>query len=77
MTITLVDRATQHDDDTAIIDAAGEYTYGDLLAASESVARTLLAGRPDLGEARVAFMVGPGFEYVGVTRGGRICDQSV
>ena len=76
MTITLVDRATQHDDDTAIIDAAGEYTYGDLLAASESVARTLLAGRPDLGEARVAFMVGPGFEYVatlwGIWRAGGV-----
>src|SRR5687767_5236776 len=76
VTITLVHRATRHSDDTAIIDAAGEYTYGDLLDASEAVARTLLAGRPDLGEALVAFMVGPGFEYVaplwGIWRAGGV-----
>ncbi len=76
VTITLVDRATDRSDETTIVDAAGEYTYGDLLDASEAVARTLLAGRPDLGEARVAFMVGPGFDYVatlwGIWRAGGV-----
>jgi malonyl-CoA/methylmalonyl-CoA synthetase len=69
MSIELIDRATQHAGRVAIVDAAGEYTYGDLLAASETVARTLLAGRADLGEARVAFMVAPGFDYVAVLWG--------
>jgi malonyl-CoA/methylmalonyl-CoA synthetase len=69
MTITLIERAERHADRVAIIDAAGEYTYDDLLRASETVARTLLAGRADLGEARVAFMVAPGFDYVAVLWG--------
>ena len=60
MTITLVDRARDHAHRVSLIDAGGEYTYEDLLAGSETVARTLLAGRDDLGEARVAFMVAPG-----------------
>jgi malonyl-CoA/methylmalonyl-CoA synthetase len=69
MTIALIQRAEQYADRVAIVDAAGEYTYDDLLRASEMVARTLLAGRPDLGEARVAFMVAPGFDYVAVLWG--------
>jgi malonyl-CoA/methylmalonyl-CoA synthetase len=69
MTIALIERAEQHADRVAIIDAPGEYTYDDLLGASETVARTLLAGRADLGEARVAFMVAPGFDYVAVLWG--------
>src|SRR5919106_881060 len=69
MTIALVERATQHAERVAVIDGAGEYTYADLLHASESVARALLAGRDDLGEARIAFMVAPGFDYVAVLWG--------
>ena len=69
MTITLIDRAEQHADRVAIVDAAGQYTYDDLLRASETVAHTLLAGRSDLGETRVAFMVAPGFDYVAVLWG--------
>ena len=67
--LALVERAEQHADRVAIVDGAGEYTYDDLLRASEMVARTLLAGRADLGEARVAFMVAPGFDYVAVLWG--------
>jgi malonyl-CoA/methylmalonyl-CoA synthetase len=69
MTIALIGRAAEHAGHVAIVDGAGEYTYDDLLEASEAVARTLLAGRTDLGEARVAFMVVPGFEYVAVLWG--------
>jgi malonyl-CoA/methylmalonyl-CoA synthetase len=67
--ITLLDRAAHFAGRVAIVDAAGWYRYGGLLHASERVARTLLAGRDDLGEARVAFMVGPGFDYVAVLWG--------
>jgi malonyl-CoA/methylmalonyl-CoA synthetase len=69
MSIALVERAEQHAGRVAIVDAAGEYTFDDLLVASDTVAHTLLAGRTDLGEARVAFMVAPGFDYVAVLWG--------
>ena len=76
MSIELVARATRHGINTAIIDAAGEHSYDDLLHASERVARTLLAKRADLGEVRIAFMVGPGLEYAatmwGIWRAGGI-----
>ena len=69
MSITLVERAASYADRVAVVDTAGEFTYADLLDASERVACTLLAGRGDLGEARVAFMVGPGFDHVAVLWG--------
>ena len=69
MTIALIGRASDHAERVAIVDARGEYRYADLLRASESVAATLLAGRADLGEARAALMVAPGFEYVAVLWG--------
>jgi malonyl-CoA/methylmalonyl-CoA synthetase len=69
VTITLIDRAEEHAARVAIVDAAGEYTYDDLLRASEAVARALLAGRADLGEGRIAFMVAAGFDYVAVLLG--------
>jgi malonyl-CoA/methylmalonyl-CoA synthetase len=69
VTIALIDRAGRHASRAAIVDSAGEYTYDDLLRASETAAHTLLAGRPDLGEARVAFMVSPGFDYVAILWG--------
>jgi malonyl-CoA/methylmalonyl-CoA synthetase len=39
------------------------------LAAAESFACLLLAEKKDLNEARVAFMVAPGFDYVKVQWG--------
>ena len=48
----------------AIVDRAGPHGYDALLAAAQGVARELLDGAPDLAEARVAFMVEPGFDYV-------------
>jgi malonyl-CoA/methylmalonyl-CoA synthetase len=53
----------------AIVAEGRSYTYGDLDAASRRVAATLLGGRDDLGQARVAFFVKPGFDYVAVQRG--------
>src|ERR687886_1421844 len=76
MPIELITRARQHGERVAIVETGVEYTYGDLLDASGNVARTLLGERDDLGEARVAFMVAPGFEYVatqwGIWRAGGI-----
>jgi malonyl-CoA/methylmalonyl-CoA synthetase len=61
---------------TSIVDAQGTFTYDDLLQASASVAAALLAGYEDLQEARVAFLVAPGFPWVatqwGIWRAGGV-----
>jgi malonyl-CoA/methylmalonyl-CoA synthetase len=62
-------RAERWRERTAIVATEGTFTYGDLLDASERVARSLLAGRADLEEARVAFLVPPGFHHVAVQWG--------
>lgn len=53
----------------AIVAGGRTYTYGDLERASRRVAAALLGERDDLDQARVAFLVQPGFEYVAVQRG--------
>jgi malonyl-CoA/methylmalonyl-CoA synthetase len=53
----------------AIVDAQGSFTYDELLDASLRVAAALLAGRQDLREERVAFLVTPGFPWVAVQWG--------
>ena len=53
----------------AIVAEGRSYTYGELDAASRRVAGALLSGRDDLAQARVAFLVRPGFDYVAVQRG--------
>ena len=50
----------------ALIDGTAPRTYPELAAASEAIARQLLAGAESLGEARVAFLVPPGFDYAAV-----------
>jgi malonyl-CoA/methylmalonyl-CoA synthetase len=65
----LFGRARDHGLRPAIIGEGRPYSYRDLLLASEAVAGRLLAGRPDLEEERVAFLVAPGFEYVAVQWG--------
>jgi malonyl-CoA/methylmalonyl-CoA synthetase len=62
-------RAQQHSARTAIIDSQGAFTYHDLLAASARVAASLLAGRADLHEDRIAFSLAPGFPWVAVQWG--------
>jgi malonyl-CoA/methylmalonyl-CoA synthetase len=65
----LMARAQQHAGRTAIVDGNGSYTYTDLLVASARLATTLLAGRDDLGEERIAFLMAPGFPWVAVQWG--------
>jgi len=54
-----------------VVDSRGPlvYTYNDLLNASSRVAAGLLAGREDLQEKRVAFLVTPGFPWIAVQWG--------
>jgi acyl-CoA synthetase (AMP-forming)/AMP-acid ligase II len=59
----------QHAGRIAIIDANGRFGYDDMLAASARVAAALLAGREDLLEERVAFLISPGFAWVAVQLG--------
>ena len=67
--LPLVARAHRHAKRTAILASEGTFTYGDLLEASARVAACLLGGRGDLEEARVAFLVPPGFHHVAVQWG--------
>ena len=53
----------------AILDPNGEYTYQQLIDASNQWAYRFLFGATDLDGARVAFMVQPGFHYVAVQWG--------
>ncbi len=61
---------------TAVVDAQGVHTYDALLDASARVATALLAGRHDLQEERVGFLMTPGFAWVaaqwGVWRAGGV-----
>jgi len=65
----LIARAHQHGGRTAIVDCSGTYTYDDLLKVSAKVAATLLAGRDDLREERIAFVIAPGLPWVAVQWG--------
>ena len=64
MSLELVGRAAGHATRVALDTPEGTFTYDDLLEASAKAARRLLAGRPDLGRARVCFLVTPGWPYV-------------
>lgn len=74
--LPLVARAHAHRDRTAIVASDGTFSYGELLEASARIAGRLLDGSQDLGEARVAFLVPPSFQYVatqwGIWRAGGI-----
>jgi len=74
----LIARAQQYGARTAILDGHGSYSYNDLLDASARVATTLLAGRSadrtnagrdDLQQQRVAFLMVPEFPWVAVQWG--------
>ena len=67
--VPLIARADRHRGATAVIDSEGSLTYNDLLDASSRVASSLLAGRQDLHEERVAFLVTPAFPWVAVQWG--------
>jgi malonyl-CoA/methylmalonyl-CoA synthetase len=67
--LPLVSQARAHGRRLAIADPGGSYTYADLLSVSARVAATLLAARPDLHEARVAFLTPADFSYVAIQWG--------
>ncbi len=67
--IPLIASAQSYGPRTAVVDAQGAFTYNDLLDASFRVAAALLAGRDDLREERVAFLVTPGFPWVAIQWG--------
>ena len=74
--IPLIANAQSYGPRTAVVDAQGVFTYNDLLDASSRVATALLAGRDDLQEERVGFLVTPGFPWVatqwGIWRAGGV-----
>lgn len=53
----------------AIISQGKTYTYGQLQDAATQIAGILLGDKADLNEARVAFLITPGFDYVQVQWG--------
>ena len=74
--IALIGRAEEHGFRPAIISSEGTYTYRQLLERSQQIGLTLLAGKDDLKEERVAFLVSRGFDYAalqwGIWRAGGI-----
>lgn len=62
--LELVKRAHTSLDRIAIRDPKGAFSYKGLLSASEQLAHQLLRGKSSLEEARIGFMVRPGFTYV-------------
>lgn len=74
--VILTARATLHADRVAIVADGQSHSYNDLERASRSVAAALLAGASDLAEARVAYLIPPGFHHValqwGIWRAGAI-----
>jgi malonyl-CoA/methylmalonyl-CoA synthetase len=69
MGLSLFARAERHGGRVAIMDAAGDHSYHELLEASARIASRLLQSRADLDELRVAFLVPPSFEHVAVQWG--------
>lgn len=69
MPLPLFTNAQSHGDTRAVIDKKGSHSYAQLLSSSAAVAARLLEDKPDLGEARIAFLVRPGFEYLAIQWG--------
>ena len=69
--LPLIAQAEDNSERPAIVDSQRDstHTYQDLLDASARVAAALLDGREDLREARVAFLMTPGFPWVAVQWG--------
>lgn len=64
--LEIIRNAITYSTKKAIISNGIEYSYADLLEQSELFASLLLENVTDLHEARVGFMVDPGFDYVKV-----------
>ena len=62
--LALFQQALRHGNQPAIQEGDKTFTYAELLQAAEVLAAALLNGKRDMAEARVAFLVNPGFDYV-------------
>jgi malonyl-CoA/methylmalonyl-CoA synthetase len=60
----IIDKASTHSDNQAIISNGRTYSYHELLDKSHKIATVILNNEPDLHESCVAFMISPGFDYV-------------
>lgn len=67
--LALFQAALQSSGQPAIIDRQGSHSYTELLQQAAEVRQALLSDKSDLHEARVAFLIEPGFEYVAVQWG--------
>ena len=69
--LEIIEQATKHSNNIAVISESNPYTYSELVSASEAFATTLLllTNKYDLAESPVAFMVEPSFDYVKVQWG--------
>ena len=65
----LVARANLFDTRTAIVEGDKSFSYHDLRAAAGRASARLLEARADLSEARVAFLIPPGFDHVALQWG--------
>lgn len=54
---------------TAIVSDGHRFSYEQLLTAARAFASDLLGGQEDLAEARIAYLIAPGFDYVRVQWG--------
>lgn len=62
--LSLTSKAESAPDRLAIVGSEGSFTFGELTVAANTAAAALLDRRADLGEARVALLIAPGFRYV-------------
>ena len=69
MPLPLIIQAQENRPRIAITASEGVFTYQDLLDRSGQVASLLLQGKEDLQEARIAFIVPSGFNYVAIQWG--------
>lgn len=67
--IRLIQNSNQFSERTSIVSDGQSYTYQQLLATSKNIALSLLDGRKDLEEARIAFLIPPSFHYVSLQWG--------
>ena len=67
--LSLIERAKSHGSAIAVRNGSEEYSYDDLLARSESIASVLLGNLDDLEEARIAYLLPAGPNYIAVQWG--------
>lgn len=62
--LKIFEKASLNTEKVAVIANNSSYSYGTLLSNSQQLATELLVEKLDLKEARVAYMLSPGFEYI-------------